>query len=125
VTRKVLIVDDDPFIRKLIETTLEDVGGVRVVEAGDGQEALAVADREHPDLVLLDVMMPRLDGIEACRRLRAKPDTADVPVVMLTASDRFEDRAKAAAAGADRYLRKPFSPLDLLRLVEGLPKRRG
>jgi len=125
VTRKVLIVDDDPFIRKLIETTLEDVGGVRVVEAGDGQEALAVADREHPDLVLLDVMMPRLDGIEACRRLRAKPDTADVPVVMLTASDRFEDRAKATAAGADRYLRKPFSPLDLLRLVEGLPKRRG
>lgn len=124
-SRNVLVVDDDPFIRKLIATTLEDVGEVRVVEAGDGEEALEMVDREHPELVLLDILMPRLDGIEACRRMRAQPGGDDVPIVMLTASDRAGDESRAAEAGADRYLRKPFSPLDLLRLVEELPDRRN
>lgn len=122
-SRNVLVVDDDPFIRKLIGTTLEDVGGVRVVEAGDGEEALEMVDREPPELVLLDILMPRLDGIEACRRMRAKAGGDEVSIVMLTASDRAGDESRAAAAGADLYLRKPFSPLALLRLVEELPER--
>ncbi len=122
-TRSILVVDDDPFIRKLIGTTLEDVGGARVVEARDGVEALEMVEQEAPELVLLDVLMPRLDGIEACRLIRAQTRGGDMPIVMLTASDREGDESLAAAAGADRYLRKPFSPLDLLRLVEELPDR--
>lgn len=121
--RNVLVADDDAFIRKLIATTLEDVAGVHLIEARNGEEAVALADSEHPELVFLDVAMPNLDGIEACRRMRAHPQTAGTPIVMLTASARYEDESRAADAGADRYLTKPFSPLDLLRLVEELPDR--
>ena len=123
-TRNVLVVDDDAFIRKLITTTLEDVAGVHLIEARDGEEAVKLAEREHPELVFLDVAMPRLDGIEACRRMRQDPEIADTPIIMLTASARSEDESRAADAGADRYLTKPFSPLDLLRIVEDLPERR-
>ncbi len=121
--RNVLVADDDAFIRKLIATTLEDVAGVHLIEARNGEEAVALADSEHPELVFLDVAMPNLDGIEACRRMRADPQTAGTPIVMLTASARYEDESRAVDAGADRYLTKPFSPLDLLRLVEELPDR--
>jgi two-component system chemotaxis response regulator CheY len=118
--KRVLIVDDDPFIRRLIATTLEDVAHFELLQAGDGEEALAVAARERPDLVFLDIDMPRLDGIEACRRLRAAPETAGATIVMLTAARGDVAERDAGAAGADLYLTKPFSPLDLLRLAEGL-----
>lgn len=118
---EVLIADDDEFIRRLVTTTLEDVAGVRLVEARDGREAVELAVRTRPALILLDVAMPGLDGIEACRRLRAEPATSETPIVMLTAHIGDDDEARAVAAGADRYLTKPFSPLDLLRLVEELP----
>ncbi len=85
-TRGVLIVDDDPFIRKLIATTLEDVSEFNLHEASDGLEAVEVARRERPTLVFLDVDMPRLNGIEACRRLRAEPATSGATIVMLTAA---------------------------------------
>lgn len=118
---EVLIADDDEFIRRLVTTTLEDVAGVRLLEARDGREAVELAVRTRPALILLDVAMPGLDGIEACRRLRAEPATSETPIVMLTAHIGDEDEARAVAAGADRYLTKPFSPLDLLRLVDELP----
>ena len=82
----VLIVDDDPFVRKLVVTTLEDVAGFELVEAGDGEEAVEVAMRHRPQLVFLDVDMPRVDGFEACRRLRAEANTANATIVMLTAA---------------------------------------
>ena len=119
-TRGVLIVDDDPFIRKLVATTLDDVAEFDLHEAADGIEALEVAHRVRPALILLDVDMPRLDGIETCRRMREDPATSGATIVMLTAvhDDRVERLAEDA--GADLFLTKPFSPLALLRLVDGL-----
>ena len=119
-TRGVLIVDDDPFIRRLIATTLEDVAGFELHEAGDGEEAVSVAARERPALVFLDVDMPRMNGIDACRALREEPDSTDMTIVMLTAASGDGVERRAAEAGADLFLTKPFSPLDLLRLVDSL-----
>jgi CheY-like chemotaxis protein len=117
--RTILIVDDDPSIRRLIAATLEDVSGYRMTEAGDGQEALERARATQPAIIFLDIEMPRLNGIEACRRLRSEPSTADATIVMLTGSDEESER-DARAAGADLFLTKPFSPLHLLRLVDRL-----
>ena len=116
----VLIVDDDPFIRKLIVTTLEGVSEFDLHQAGDGEEAVQVARREGPRLVFLDIDMPRLDGIEACRQMRYEPAMRGSKIVMLTASADQSARERAEQAGADRFLTKPFSPLDLLRLVDEL-----
>jgi CheY-like chemotaxis protein len=116
----VLIVDDDPFIRRLIATTLEDVAGFELYEASDGVEALELAADRPPRLVFLDVDMPRLDGISVCRRLRADPTTRATTIVILTAANADEVEQRASEAGADMFLTKPFSPLDLLRLVDRL-----
>ena len=116
--KKVLIVDDDPFIRKLIATTLEDVAGFELLQASDGAEAVDMAEREQPEIVFLDVDMPHLDGIEACARIRAQQSTSDATIVMLTATSRSDNERRAEQAGADLFLTKPFSPLDLLRLVD-------
>ena len=123
-SRGVLIVDDDQFIRKLIATTLEDVTDFDLHEAADGLQAIEVARRERPAIVFLDVDMPRLDGIEACRRLRADRDTSKTTIVMLTAAHGDTVQAEAEEAGADLFLTKPFSPLDLLRLVDRLAEQR-
>ena len=117
-TSTVLIVDDDPFIRRLIATTLEDVAGFELREAADGAEALELAAETPPRIVFLDVDMPRLDGISACRQLRARDDLNGTRIVMLTAGPQHESAAHDA--GADLFLTKPFSPLDLLRLVDEL-----
>jgi len=119
-TRAVLIVDDDPFIRKLIVTTLEGVSEFELHEARDGEEAVQRARRERPRLVFLDIDMPRLDGIEACRQMRAEPALRDAKIVMLTATAEDSARVRAQEAGADYFLTKPFSPLELLRLVAEL-----
>ncbi|MHB8691620.1 MAG: response regulator [Solirubrobacteraceae bacterium] len=119
-SRGVLVVDDDPFIRRLIATTLEDVAGFELHEAQDGVEAIEVARRERPTLVFLDVDMPRLDGISACRELRQSPEMSDTTIVMLTAAHGDSVKSLAEQAGADLFLTKPFSPLDLLRLVDSL-----
>jgi two-component system chemotaxis response regulator CheY len=116
----ILIVDDDPLIRKLITTTLQDVAGFRLREAGDGEEALAAAVRERPQIVFLDYDMPRLNGIETCRRLRSDPVTADATIIMLTGMSDGPAQDRAVDAGADLFLTKPFSPLRLLRLVDEL-----
>jgi CheY-like chemotaxis protein len=118
VSQKVLIVDDDPFIRKLITTTLEDVASFELLQAGDGDEAIEIARREGPALVFLDINMPHVDGIDACRRIRGQPATADSTIVMLTATSSPDAERAAEEAGADLFLTKPFSPLDLLRLVD-------
>ncbi len=115
----VLIVDDDPFIRKLIATTLEDVSGLDLLEAADGVEAVELAARQAPVIVFLDLNMPRLDGIGATAQLRALPGSEITTIVMLTAAGQERER-EAREAGADLFLTKPFSPLDLLRLVDEL-----
>jgi two-component system chemotaxis response regulator CheY len=119
----VLIVDDDEFIRKLIATTLEDVSEFELHEAADGVEALEVAERTRPSLVFLDVDMPRLNGIEVCRRLRGQDAAGAVTIVMLTAAHGDSVESDAEQAGADLFLTKPFSPLDLLQLVDQLGDR--
>jgi len=120
--RAVLIVDDDPFIRKLIRTTLEGVSTFDLYEASNGEEGVQAARREAPRLVFLDIDMPRMEGIEACRQMRNEPAMAGAKIVMLTASADDGARARAAEAGADFFLTKPFSPLKLLRLVDELDK---
>lgn len=119
-SRAVLVVDDNQFIRKLVAATLEDVSAFELHEAADGVQALQVARHTQPAIVFLDVDMPRMDGIDACRRMRADPLTSGATIVMLTAADGVHIERLAEQAGADLLLTKPFSPLDLLRLVDGL-----
>jgi CheY-like chemotaxis protein len=116
----VLVVDDDQFIRRLVTTTLEDISGIELHEAGDGVQALEVARATCPAIVFLDVDMPLMDGIDTCRSLRMDPVTAGATIVMLTAADSEQVQRSAEDAGADLFLTKPFSPLDLLRHVDGL-----
>jgi len=118
-SRSALIVDDDPFIRRLIATTLDDVAGFVLHQAGDGIQALELAARVPPAVVFLDVNMPRLDGLATCRALREGEATRAATIVMLTAAGE-QAEAAARAAGADHFLTKPFSPLDLLHLVDAL-----
>ena len=115
----ILVVDDEAPIVDLVRFTLEDAD-VRVVEASDGAEALELARQVHPDLVLLDVHMPKLDGLEVCRQLRREPAFARTPIIMLSAAGQQAERSSGISAGADEYLTKPFSPLALLALVEAL-----
>jgi CheY-like chemotaxis protein len=123
VNKTILIVDDDESIRRLIATTLEDVSGYRMSEAGDGEEAMRRAREVRPSIVFLDIDMPRLDGIEACRRMKSEPSTADATIVMLTGDSEQDAELEARRAGADLFLTKPFSPLHLLRLVDRLADR--
>jgi two-component system chemotaxis response regulator CheY len=120
VSESVLIVDDDPFIRKLVTTTLEDVSGFELHEAADGVEALERARLDPPRLMFLDVDMPRMDGIEVTRQLRADPAMKSTTIVILTAANADEVERRASEAGADLFLTKPFSPLELLRLLDSL-----
>lgn len=115
----ILVADDEPAIVELVRFTLED-DDVRVIEAADGLAALEAARMALPELALLDVHMPRLSGLEVCRRLRQAPECARTRIVMLTAAGQAEDRARGLAAGADEYLTKPFSPLALMTLVRSL-----
>lgn len=114
---KVLAADDDPDILDLISYRLER-SGCEVLRAVDGEEALDLARREHPDLAVLDVMMPKMDGYEVTRQIRSDPLTARIKVILLTASAQEPDVVKGFEAGADDYMTKPFSPQELrMRLV--------
>jgi CheY-like chemotaxis protein len=112
-TRTILVVDDDDDVRGLLRATIER-GVHRVVTADDGEEALRLIYLAAPDLVLLDVNMPGMDGPEVCRRLKANPATRAITVLMLTAAAQDADRQRGLEAGADGYITKPFSPLALL-----------
>ena len=113
----VLLAEDDPDIRHLVSAKLRR-SGFDVIETVDGADALAAARRHRPDLVLLDLRMPRLDGLEVLRELRADPATARLPIVVLTARTRSLDVELGYATGAIDYVLKPFSPADLVRRVE-------
>ena len=114
--RHVLVVDDDPLILEVLRTVL-DLEEFRVSTATDGEVGLAMLAQERPDVVVVDVMMPGLDGLEVCRRIKGDPATAELPVVLLTARDRAEDQQAGEAAGCDAYLTKPFSPLYLIDVI--------
>ena len=118
----VLIVDDDVDIARFIEVNLR-LEGFDVLVAHDGEEALAVIAEQLPDLALLDVMMPRLDGVELCRRLRSDPLTASLPVIMLTAKSLSADKVVGLTAGADDYIIKPFDTLELIARVRSTLRR--
>ena len=115
--RKLLIVDDEDGVRSLVRTTL-DSGEFEIIEASEGSEAIDLARRHKPDLVLLDVMLPDVSGVEVCRQLKALPELASTTIVMLTARAQTSDVGEAEDAGADGYFTKPFSPIALSRKVE-------
>jgi DNA-binding response OmpR family regulator len=116
---RVLVVEDDPTVAEVVTRYLEREGFV-VESVGDGNEALARADEQLPDLVVLDIMLPGLDGLEVCRRLRSR---APIPVVMLTARGTEEDRVLGLDLGADDYVSKPFSPRELTARVKAVLRR--
>ena len=113
---RVLVVDDSDAIRELIVVNLE-LEGYDVRSAADGEQALEVVRQWRPDVVTLDVVMPRLDGFETLGRLRADPATADIPVVIVTGRAQAADRARGEALGAEAYLPKPFEPAELVSVV--------
>jgi CheY-like chemotaxis protein len=110
---KVLIVDDEPDVRYVARLSLVKLGDMTVVEASTGVEAIATAKKERPDLVLLDVMMPGMDGCETFHALKADPDTAAIPVIFLTAAGKTSEAMQMQEYGARGVLYKPFDPLTL------------
>ena len=119
----ILAADDDPDIRELVAFRLER-SGYTVLQAADGEEALALALEHTPDLAVLDVMMPKMDGFEVVRRLRAEEATKRMPIIMLTARAQDSDVEEGFESGADDYLRKPFSPQELRARVQSILGRR-
>ncbi len=118
----VLVAEDEGALVTLLRYNLEREG-YRVVEATDGEEAILLAAEEKPDLVLLDWMLPQLSGIEVCRRLRARPETRNVPIIMLTARGEEADRIRGLNTGADDYITKPFSMTELLARLRAVMRR--
>jgi diguanylate cyclase (GGDEF)-like protein len=118
----ILVVDDDPDIARFVEVNLRSAG-YDVAVAGDGEEALDKAAEIRPDLVLLDVMMPRIDGFEVAQRLRKNPQTASTSIIMLTAKALSADKVTGLQSGADDYIIKPFDPIELLARVKGTLRR--
>jgi two-component system, OmpR family, alkaline phosphatase synthesis response regulator PhoP len=115
----VLVVDDNEPNRELIQAYLEDLGcEVRI--SADGADALAQVDSRQPDLILLDVMMPKMSGFQACSRIKANPQTRDIPVIMVTALNEVGDVERAVESGADDFLTKPVNKLELLTRVRSL-----
>ncbi|MDX6651461.1 MAG: two-component system, OmpR family, phosphate regulon response regulator PhoB [Solirubrobacterales bacterium] len=121
--RTILIAEDEPDIRDLVSFRLERAG-YDVILAEDGQEALELAIEHRPDLAILDVMMPRMDGLELTRRIRAEQTIAAMPIILLTASVQDQAVTEGFRAGADDYMRKPFSPQELLSRVEAVLGRK-
>jgi DNA-binding response OmpR family regulator len=122
-TPVVLVADDDADILALVKFRLERAG-YAVLAASDGEEALRLATEQSPDLAVLDVMMPKLDGYEVTSRLRQREETRDVPVILLTARVQEADVARGFEAGADDYVKKPFSPQELGARVQAILGRR-
>ncbi|MBX7197572.1 MAG: response regulator [Sandaracinaceae bacterium] len=118
-SKTILIVDDEPHIRLLLEQTLDelDAHGVEILTATNGGDALSTIREDRPSLVLLDVMMPVMNGFEVCKAVKSDPATRDTYIVLLTAKGQELDRATGAEVGADLYLTKPFDPDDVLSRV--------
>jgi CheY-like chemotaxis protein len=113
---KILVVDDEPTIVRLMEFILARQGHEMIV-AVNGEEALQKIKAHQPDLVLLDIMMPRIDGYEVAQKLRADPQTADLPIIMLSAKAQDEDIRRGVEVGVDEYITKPFTPDHLVQVV--------
>ncbi len=113
-SKRILLVDDEERILGLAEATLAIDDDYEIVTASDGEEAIAVAKAQKPDLIFLDLLMPKKDGITVCRELRADPETKHIKIIMLTAMSQEADRMTALSVGADGYMTKPFSPKALL-----------
>ncbi|MFY9268427.1 MAG: response regulator [Candidatus Manganitrophaceae bacterium] len=126
--KKVLVVDDEEFVRQLIHIKLK-FSGIETIEAGNGIEAIEKALSEKPDLILLDVMMPKMNGFEACQRLKENKETAHIPIVMLTARGDPSAKERGGHVGALEYLTKPFSPQKLaeriLEILNQEPEKKG
>jgi len=120
-SRRILIVDDDPHIRELLAFALAKAG-FATSEAGDGEDAVAQVQRARPDLVILDINMPRMDGLEACRRIRA---VDDVPILFLSSRDDEIDRVIGIELGGDDYVVKPFSPREVVARTQAILRRVG
>jgi two-component system cell cycle response regulator DivK len=120
--RTILYVEDNEFNRKIVRQLLSQTS-YRLIEAVDGESGVAMALAERPDLILMDVQLPKMSGLDATRTLRADARTSEIPIVIITSFALSGDREKAAAAGATRYLAKPYSPRELMTLVrEILPE---
>ncbi len=119
---KVLVADDEEYIQHILNFSFS-AEGYQVITASDGEEAIAKAKCERPDVIVLDIMMPKMDGYEACKRLKSDPETRSIPIILLTAKGREADRRLGTEAGADGYVVKPFSPGRLIERVEGMLKR--
>ena len=115
--KRVLVVDDDRVIQQLLEVNLQLEGYEVVATASDGREALDKIAELKPDLVILDIMMPKMDGLEVCRHLKAEPTLAKIPIVLLSARAQDLDVREGLDIGADAYLTKPFDPVELLEIV--------
>jgi DNA-binding response OmpR family regulator len=120
--KKLLIVDDEAHIRMLIEQTLEDLEdeGVEMLFAENGEQALEIIQQEKPNLVFLDVMMPKMNGMEVCERVKKKLGLTEVYIILLTAKGQEVDRQKGLDMGADRYMTKPFDPDEMLSIATGI-----
>jgi DNA-binding response OmpR family regulator len=116
---RILVVEDQDSIRRMIEA-LVSARGHKVTAVSTGTKAIDVATTDPPDMVLLDLMIPGHDGFEVCRRLRSDPSTRTVPILVISALDDADSRAKATSAGATAYYTKPFSPIALLKEIERL-----
>ncbi len=121
---KVLVIDDEVAIVEFIRLGLK-YEGFQVESASNGPEGLAAAQRLSPDMVILDLMLPEMDGLEVCRRLRTNPTTQDIPILMLTAKDEVSDRVAGLKMGADDYLVKPFSFEELLERIRAILRRQS
>jgi DNA-binding response OmpR family regulator len=115
----ILIVEDEESLLKL-ESILLSSKGYKVTGVRDGLAALNEIEKSKPDLILLDIMMPGIDGFEVCRRIKENPDTKDIPVVMLTAKKSTADQARGVEVGADAYMTKPFKSLKIIDVISGL-----
>jgi len=118
--KKLLIVDDEAHIRMLIEQTLEDLEdeGVELLFADNGEKALSIIQEERPNLVFLDVMMPKMNGMEVCQRVKKELNLTEVYIILLTAKGQEVDRQKGLEMGADRYMTKPFDPDEMFAIAE-------
>ncbi len=117
--KKILIVDDEVHIRDIIRFRME-VEGFEILEANNGRNAIEVLTKEQPNIIVLDVMMPEMDGWEVCRFVRSQPDISKTPILMLTAKTEIRDKIHGMQAGANDYLTKPFSPNELVVRVQKL-----
>ena len=117
---KILVVDDEPYIRMLMEDTLESLESdqVKILAAPDGQKALDIVQEEHPNMIFLDVMMPRMNGFSVCHTIKRDWKMTDIYICMVTAKSENYDRQRGVDVGADKYMTKPFNPSDMITLVE-------